>query len=270
MRFSNLHTHTVFSDGKNTPEEMARAAYEKNFLSLGFSDHSDTPCDESYCMKTADYPRYADAVRAVRETYAGRMDILLGLELDACSGGRPDGFDYVIGSVHYLIAPDGECHPIDHTKEQQQHCVDTLCAHDRVEMAKRYYDLLAEHCLRTKPDVVGHFDVLTKFGLFDPDMPHYDAYLAVAEEAMDAILREVRIFEMNTGAIARKKRSLPYPAAPLLARLADRGGEITLTSDAHSAGAIDCFFSESADLLRASGFTRTVALTASGWLRQAL
>ena len=40
MRFSNLHTHSTFSDGKNTPEEIVLSAIEKNFLSIGFSDHS--------------------------------------------------------------------------------------------------------------------------------------------------------------------------------------------------------------------------------------
>ena len=40
---SNAHCHTVFCDGKNTPEEMIRAAIDRNFVSLGFSIHSWTP-----------------------------------------------------------------------------------------------------------------------------------------------------------------------------------------------------------------------------------
>ena len=36
----NLHTHTLFGDGVDTPEQMVRYAIEKNFDSLGFSEHS--------------------------------------------------------------------------------------------------------------------------------------------------------------------------------------------------------------------------------------
>ena len=40
MTLQNLHTHTVFSDGKNTPEEMVLGAVRAGCTSLGFSEHS--------------------------------------------------------------------------------------------------------------------------------------------------------------------------------------------------------------------------------------
>lgn len=39
MHLNNLHTHTIFCDGKNTPEEMVLGAINNNFNSLGFSSH---------------------------------------------------------------------------------------------------------------------------------------------------------------------------------------------------------------------------------------
>ena len=35
MRHSNLHTHTVFSDGYYTVEETVLAAIDRNMISLG-------------------------------------------------------------------------------------------------------------------------------------------------------------------------------------------------------------------------------------------
>ena len=35
---TNLHTHTSFTDGADTAEAMVRAALERGFFSLGFSD----------------------------------------------------------------------------------------------------------------------------------------------------------------------------------------------------------------------------------------
>ena len=47
---SNLHTHTTFCDGVDTPEEMVQAALGLRMDTIGFSGHSFTPIDTSYCM----------------------------------------------------------------------------------------------------------------------------------------------------------------------------------------------------------------------------
>jgi len=40
MNLQNLHTHTTFCDGLDTPEELVKTALEKGFDSIGFSEHS--------------------------------------------------------------------------------------------------------------------------------------------------------------------------------------------------------------------------------------
>lgn len=264
MRFSNLHTHSTFSDGANTPEEIVLSAIEKDFISIGFSDHSYTACDTSYCMKQSEYPTYFRAVRELRKKYAGQIDVLLGMELDYYSEVDRAELDYLIASVHYICA-DGYCHPIDHSFSQQQDCISMLCGGDPLEMAKRYYNLLVTHVQNTKPDVVGHFDVITKFGIFD-NMS--EAYEHVACEALDAVLSVCPLIEMNTGAIARKKRTLPYPSDFLLRRILARGGEIILSADSHAKETLDCYFPESVELLRGIGFDHIVYLDKDGFHRQ--
>ncbi|NLB34196.1 MAG: histidinol phosphate phosphatase, partial [Tissierellia bacterium] len=37
MHKTNLHTHSFYCDGKNSPEEMVLAAIKNNFNSLGIS-----------------------------------------------------------------------------------------------------------------------------------------------------------------------------------------------------------------------------------------
>lgn len=264
MRFSNLHTHSTFSDGKHTPEEIVKSAIEKDFISIGFSDHSHTACDESYCMRTERYPAYRTEIRALRDKYRGQIDVLLGLELDAYSAADRADFDYFIASVHYLCARD-DCYPIDHSLLQQEDCIARLCRGDRVEMAKRYYDLLAEHVIKTKPDVIGHFDVLTKFGLFDDAG---EDYRRVALDALDAAMKVCPVVEMNTGAISRKVRTLPYPQDFLLARVLENGGEIILSADSHAKETLDCYFEESVQILRKTGFDHVVYMDGRGLHRQ--
>lgn len=264
MRFSNLHTHSTFSDGKNSPAEIVESAIAKDFISIGFSDHSHTLCDESYCMRTEQYPAYRAEIRALRDKYAGQIDVLLGLELDAYSEADRADYDYLIASVHYLCA-DGVCHPIDHSLIQQQDCIAQLCGGSRLEMAKRYYDLVVKHVTHTKPDVVGHFDVITKFGLFDEAG---EDYRRVALEALDEVLTVCPRIELNTGAISRKVRTVPYPQDYLLSRILERGGEIILSSDSHAKETLDCHFTESVADLRAMGFDHIVYLDAKGFHRQ--
>ena len=58
----NLHSHTTYCDGKNTPEEMVLAAMDRGFDVFGFSGHSYTAFDESYCMSRAMTDAYEQEV----------------------------------------------------------------------------------------------------------------------------------------------------------------------------------------------------------------
>lgn len=258
----NLHTHTTFCDGKDTPQQMAQAALAAGLTTLGFSGHSFTPCDPSYCMTPQNTRAYRAEVLRLRQALAGQLEIYLGVERDYYTDQDEylSPYDYVIGSVHYLFK-QRQCLAIDHAKEIQQNAVQQLYGGDWLALLRDYYDLMAKMPARVKPDIIGHFDVITKFNegncLFDEDSP---AYRALALEAMDAILPHCRLFEINTGGIARKKRSRPYPAPFLLRHLRQRGGEIVLNSDCHDAHFLQCAFDLAAAQARAAGFTHTVIL----------
>ena len=75
MELKNFHTHTTYCDGKNTTEEMILAAINQGFTALGFSGHSHTSIDPSYCMTTDETRRYIDELKALREKYADKTDI---------------------------------------------------------------------------------------------------------------------------------------------------------------------------------------------------
>ena len=65
MTLQNLHTHTVFSDGKNTPEEMVLGAVRAGCTSLGFSEHSPLAPfydPDRYAMEAADLPAYRSEI----------------------------------------------------------------------------------------------------------------------------------------------------------------------------------------------------------------
>ena len=61
----DLHMHTVFSDGKNTAEEMVQEAIRKGLETVGISDHSSgDPCG----MKLEENVLYKAEIGRLKET----------------------------------------------------------------------------------------------------------------------------------------------------------------------------------------------------------
>ncbi len=250
MKFSNLHQHTVFSDGINSAEEVVLSAIEKGMESIGFSDHSYTEIDKSYCMLPNKYDGYHKEIDRLKEKYLGKIKVFKGLEVDYFSTENKSDYDYVIASVHYLYG-EGYYYSIDISLEEQLKCIKECYNGDKNKFAKDYYKILIKHVKNLKPDFVGHVDFITKFGLFDNDNLEYRE---IARNAVKEIIKYCRVFEINTGAISRKKRTVPYPERYLLEEIFKLGGEIVLSSDSHSASTIDFYFNECVELLKEIGF----------------
>ncbi len=257
MYSSNLHTHTVYSDGKQTVEQNILKAIEKGFVSIGISDHSYTEFDHSYCMKKDKISDYKSEISKLREKYRGRIEVYSGIEFDGYSPvALKDGLDYVIGSCHYVKA-GGEFRSVDHCLEVHEETVREYFSNDALAYARAYYDTVAELIPRMKPDIVGHFDLVSKFNLMDEENPQYQKY---AFDALISCLEVTPVIEMNTGAIFRGYRKSPYPAPFLIKEIRAHGGKIILSSDSHDADTLDYYFDECRTLLKSLGVNSTVIL----------
>ena len=261
MRFSNLHTHTIFSDGKGSVRDNIESAIKKNMSSLGFSDHSFTACDTSYCMKLENYKNYQKLLSEMKEEYKDRLPIFTGIEKDFYSDINSSDFDYVLASIHYIIK-GGVCYPIDHSPAQQEKCFAEAFGGNKLDFAKCYYDMATEHIIKCKPDVVGHFDVINKFSLMPEDD---ERYIELALASTREILKVCPVFELNTGGISRGWRKTPYPAPSVLDLILAEGGEIAINSDSHTPENLDFYFRESVEILKSHGFDHIVEFTGNGF-----
>ncbi|MBR5065100.1 MAG: histidinol-phosphatase [Oscillospiraceae bacterium] len=230
----DLHVHTVFCDGKSTPREMTEAAVRAGIETLGFSGHSHTPIDETYCMTPAGTVAYRKEIARLREEYRGRIEILLGIEMDYFSDDDPSFYDYVIGSVHY-VESDGRYFAVDESPGLLLEAVEEGFGGDPYALCEAYYALVGDVVRKTGASVVGHFDLVTKFQemmpLFDEENPRYTA---AWRKALERLLPTGAAFEINTGAMSRGYRTSPYPASPILDEIKKGGGRIILSSDSHS------------------------------------
>ncbi len=258
---TNFHTHTTFCDGQNTPEEMVLAAIEKGFSALGFSGHGYTTFDTSYCMTDTD--AYCREINRLQTLYADKIDILLGVEEDAHSLVEDARFEYRVGSSHYVLK-NGTYYALDLSHEG---LLNALAAYggDTHAFATDYYEQFCAYIHARKPEIIGHFDLLTKYEENgEPLFLNDEDYHRIAERYIADAARSECLFEVNTGAISRGHRTTPYPHERLLHTLYKNGGKVILSSDSHRADTLDTGFDEAIVLLKACGFTHRYTLTKNG------
>ncbi|MBQ8080508.1 MAG: histidinol-phosphatase HisJ family protein [Clostridia bacterium] len=263
MISEDFHVHSVFSDGQDTLRAIASAAYARGMTALGFSDHGYAPYDTDCCIRRDRIAAYREAVSALREEYRGRMAIYCGIEQEYGSDEPTAGFDYVIGSAHYLFL-DGECLNVDWKRETLLRARE-LMGGDIYAVCEAYYCMASDVVEKTKCDVIGHFDLIAKLNgdgsLFDENHPRY---VAAWQEAAERLLAYHIPFEVNTGAIARGHRTEAYPAPPILRWLIERDAKLILSSDAHKKENLMFDFSRQEDMVRALGGR---LLTHTEWLK---
>lgn len=238
MSYFDLHTHTVFSDGKNTPEEMVEAAIARGMGKIGFSDHSYTSFDRRYCMKRESIPLYRETILALKEKYRGRIEVLLGIEQDYYAEEATDGYDYVIGSVHYLQV-DKVYIPVDEGAGILREAAVRHFGGDILSVVERYFETVSHIAEKQHPTMIGHFDLIRKYNqdnvLYDENHPRV---VAAARRALEALLPCRIPFEINTGGIYRGCRQDAYPAPPYIDYIRAHGGRFILSSDSHETAAL--------------------------------
>lgn len=247
MMLRDYHIHTTFCDGENTPEEIVREAVERGFSTIGFSGHSYTWFDETWCMSREATARYISEIRDLSEKYRGKIEVLCGIEQDYYSEESTKPYDYVIGSVHYLKYGE-EYLMVDETEEWQKLYCEKYFGGDFLPFAELYFETAGNIVERTGCDIIGHFDVVSKFNrngiLFDESCQRYRS---AWKKAADRLLETGKPFEINTGAMASGFREVPYPSPEIFEYLRDRGAKFVPASDCHKSANLGYGFSEVKD-----------------------
>jgi len=217
----DTHVHSVFSpDSRETMARHCERAVALGLDGLCFTEHQD------FDALSLDYYKpeaYFEEINRLREVYAGRLEILAGLELSEPHQHRKEleqaqnrPYDFILGSVHYWL---GGLFP----SQMRDRGMDVSACY------KRYWEhmLLMARCGGF--DCVAHFDFPKRYFKcleYEPDM---------IDGIMRAMLENGLILEINTSSL-RKGLEEPLPCEALLRRYAAHGGRyVTLASDAHKA-----------------------------------
>ena len=228
----DLHTHSTFSDGRHSPREMVEEAIRRGMSLIGLSDHSHADWDE-VSMPLNRIDDYRRELARLRQDFGSQIEIRCGLERDYYSDDFRT-YDYVIGSVHAVRMTDGYYFSVDWDPDMMEENTRKYFGGDWYALTEAYFALEENVAARTQCDIIGHFDLVSKYNeqrrWFDPEHPRYRA---AWKKAADALLRTGKPFEVNTGAISRGCRTDAYPAKEIRTYIREKGGRFLLSSDAH-------------------------------------
>ena len=252
MILADFHVHSCFCDGHDKPEDVVLKAISLGMKKLGFSGHSYTPFDEEPCMSVIDTEKYKLEIARLKREYKSKIQIFCGVEQDYYSEMSTGDYDFVIGSVHYVNV-NGIYHHVDSSPEKLAALIHD-CNDDAYSMTEKYFALVSDVINKTGADIIGHFDLVTKF---NEDNKFFDEsnsrYIQAWRSAADKLIMTGKPFEINTGAISRGYKTAPYPSREILKYLAANNGKVILSSDSHSKENLMYKFPECEELAESLG-----------------
>ena len=256
----NIHTHTEHShDSQAKLSELCETAIRENLSGFAVTDHCDCECAAEPRAFTSLLDSYEETVRC-RERYGDRLFIAAGVEIGEALydpafakkviAARP--WDVVLGSVHAVRVPGWE---MPFSLIDFSGCDDAFLR----AYLHRYFDDLREMAATEDYDVLCHLTVPLRYicGKYGRrvDLTGYDVQI-------DGILRVAiernKTLEVNTSGCT-PRAACYLPDEPILDRYLAMGGrDLTVGSDAHTAGRLANGLSQAAAMLRGKGVTELI------------
>lgn len=247
MRF-DYHVHTpLCQHATGHPREYVKRAVELGLGEIGFSDHNPMPVQfDAWRMAPGQLPEYFRLVEEARAEFP-QIPVRLGLEVDYIEGyeahirnqAAQADWDYLIGSVHYIL-PGWDVDNPEKRNLWKEYSVEKVW-----ELYFSCYRKAAESGLF---DFLGHPDLVKKFG----DRPQGDLS-RFYREALDAIEAKGVAIEINTAGLRKPVGEL-YPGRQFLEEAFRRGIPVLVNSDAHDPSEVGADFDKAYALLHDVGY----------------
>ena len=253
LPIADYHMHTpLCGHAEGEPREYAEAAVKAGLEEIGISDHAPFVhmVDPRITMGIEQLPRYYKMLEEVRREYKNELRIRAALEADFIPGYEEKTkaviddyhYDYIIGSVHFI---NNWAFDDPETRKSWEAADVNRVYHD-------YYELLRQSAQSGLFDIMGHVDLVKKFG-------H-----RATENMTDEVSKTAQVFketgmviEINTAGL-RKPVGEMYPSLDCLKIYAACGVPLTFGSDAHKPGDVGKDFDKAIDLAKAAGYTEYV------------
>jgi histidinol-phosphatase (PHP family) len=242
---TDYHMHSIFSDGRSSPEDYIAPAVAAGLCEMGFSEHlSLFNGSQEGCIDPEIIPDYLEYMGNLKKNVHGII-VRTGLEVDFITGKEKEikvfleglDLDYRIGSVHYL----GE-NTVDKGPEFYE-------GKNIDKLFESYFENVMAAASSGLFDIIGHLDLIRIYG-FKPFSDPEPLYRKLAR----CLKINNVAFELNTNGRNRPFADF-YPDRRFLHIFREEGVPVCVNSDAHIPARVGQYFDEAYDLLRYTGFT---------------
>lgn len=251
----NYHNHTVLcGHASGEMDEYIEKGIENRLIEFGFSDHAPVPIElrEGISMSPEDVPGYINSINVMKERYRGKIDIKLGFEIDFPFFDTFDSsfltnsqVDYIIGSTHYM--GDWGIDNPDHAARYSTVDID--------EVYTAYYGYIERLVDARFCDIVGHFDLVKKFG----HRPKGDMTPVVRRIAKKLSSYGIAV-EINTSGLRKPVKEI-YPSDEIIEILFGENVPVTLGSDSHSPDEVCSGYPIAIEKLKKAGYRKISGFT---------
>ncbi len=250
---SDYHMHTpLCGHAVGEPRAYAAHAVKLGLKEIGFSDHAPLVShdDPKITMSMYQLPLYYRLIEDAQAAFKGKLKIKMSIEADFLPGYEEKTkeilksypFDYVIGSVHF-IGEWGFDDPAERDKWSKK---------DVNQVYRDYYELLRKSARSELFDIMGHVDLVKKFG----HRPSENMAEEVRKTARTFKKHGVTV-EINTSGL-RKPVGEMYPSLECLKIYCAEGVPLTFGSDAHEPHHVGHDFDKALALAKAAGYKEYV------------
>lgn len=246
----DYHVHTPLCDHANGAlHEYIQKAMEAGLSEIGFSDHAPLPehLRKLITMEPDETEIYCSMITQLQSHYP--IAVKMGFEVDYPLHPTFDQryfhderIDYIIGSCHFI-----NDWPFDHplyVNEFEKRDIDQVYR----DYYRIVYDMVAEGLF----DIVGHFDLIKKFG--------HRAQCDLSREITSILQlagRKSTAIEINTSGLRKPVKEM-YPSFDIIQEMYHQNVPITLGSDAHEPEEVAYNFSDAVSLIQKAGYRKIV------------
>lgn len=216
---------------------------------IGFSDHAPIPGEPvKWAMSLHRLPEYIDTLRTLQHTYADRIRISIGLEIDNIpgvihphyAGLRSMDLDYTIGAVHFLDTfPDGKLCAIDDTLAFKAG-LHQIYKNDVRAAVTDYFQRIIDMLIHYPPDILAHLD---RIKMHNPDRILWSEdenwYRHLVVDVLHLLKEKDVTLEINTKGMYAQRQLEPFPSYWIIKEAYEMGIPLHLASDAHHASCLD-------------------------------
>jgi histidinol-phosphatase (PHP family) len=246
----DYHMHTqLCGHASGTVEEYIEHALAIGMQEIGFSDHAPMPesLREGLSMSEGEAEGYIRTIEEYKAKFAGRLIIRLGFEADYPPFESFDKKYFADARIDYII---GSCHYVDGWGFDHPDNIEGYKNRDIDELYKRYYGQIESLAGSGLFNIIGHFDVVKKFGYRSGK----DFSPAIERIAKIASINNLAV-EMNTNGFNHPVKEM-YPSDQIIGILFNSNVPVTLGSDAHLSDRVGFRFADAVEKLRKAGYRK--------------